>query len=317
VTAWGKAEGAAMKICFIVNPNSANGQTRARFAATQPGLAAVFPEMKVRYTERPCHAIDLACEAAGQDFEAIVAVGGDGTLNEVVSGLDRCGRPDSVLLGMIPSGTGGDFRKTSGFPKSMEQAVAYLSDWRERRVDYGVLTFRNLDGSSGRRPFINIASIGLSGVTDDYVNHTTKAFGGKASFMIGAVRGILAYRNVDMTVRVDGVQIHEGRTALVTMANGRFFGGGMMMAPDAELDDGMLRVVILGDMGKLEFMSLSSAIYAGTHVKHPKCKLARGRVVEVEPASRALIDLDGEMPGMGPVRAEVIPGALRLMVPRL
>lgn len=309
-------KGDVMRVCFIVNPNSANGQTMGRFAAIQPGLSAVFPEMKVRFTERPCHAIDLACQAAGEDFEAVVAVGGDGTLNEVVTGLDRCGRPDAVLLGMIPSGTGGDFRKTSGFPRQMEQAVAYLSDWRERRVDYGVLTFKNLDGSPGRRPFINIASIGLSGVTDDYVNHTTKVFGGKVSFMVGAVRGILAYRNVDMTVLVDGMPFHSGKTALVTMANGRFFGGGMMMAPDAELDDGTLRVVILGDMGKLEFMSLSGAIYSGTHVRHPKCKMTRGRVVEVQPSSRALIDLDGEMPGMGPVRAEIVPQAIRLMVPR-
>jgi diacylglycerol kinase (ATP) len=272
--------------------------------------------MKVRFTERTCHATELACEAVGEGFDAIVAVGGDGTLNEVVCGLDASGRPDAVLLGMIPSGTGGDFRKTSGFPKSMEDAVRYLSDWRERRVDYGVLSYLTVDGVTARRPFINIASIGLSGVTDDYVNHTTKAFGGKASFMIGAFRGIMAYRNVDMTVKVDGVQIHDGKTALVTMANGRFFGGGMMMAPDAELDDGMIRVVVLTDMSKLEFMALSGAIYAGTHITHPKCKLARGRVVEVETHGRALIDLDGEMPGMGPVKAEVVPGALRLMVPR-
>jgi diacylglycerol kinase family enzyme len=126
---------------------------------------------------------------------------------------------------------------------------------------------------------------------------------------------MMAYRNVDMTVKVDGRQVHSGPTCLVVMANGRYFGGGMMMAPDAELDDGMLRVVILGDLSKVEFLALSGSIYSGTHVTHRKCSLARGRVVEVETRGTALIDLDGEMPGKGPVRAEVVPGAIRLMVP--
>lgn len=304
-----------MRTCFIVNPNSANKATGHRFAELRPQLAGVLPDMVVRFTEKPCHAVDLALDAVRQGFDAVVSVGGDGTLNEVVTGLDASGTPDAVLLGMIPSGTGGDFRKTSGFPKDMDQAPAYLSNFVERRIDYGVLSYLTCENEPARRPFINIASIGLSGVTDDYVNHTTKALGGKASFMIGAVRGILAYRNVDMTVKVDGNVVHTGLTSLVTMANGRFFGGGMMMAPDAELDDGMLRVVVLGNMGKLEFLGLSGRIYSGTHVNHPKCKMARGRVVEVEPATRALIDLDGEMPGMGPVRAEVIPASIRLMIP--
>lgn len=305
-----------MKVILIVNPNSANGATKARFAQVQPDLGRIFPDMRVAMTEAPGHATELARHAVEAGYDAIVTCGGDGTLNEVVAGLDASGRPDAVLLGMIPSGTGGDFRKTSGFPREPAENLAYLADFRERRVDYGILEYLTLDGAPGRRPFINIASIGISGVTDDYVNHTTKRLGGKASFMIGSFRGIMSYRNVSMSVKVDGVQIHDGPTSLVTMANGRFFGGGMMMAPDAELDDGQLRVVILGDMGKVEFLMLAGDIYKGTHVKHPKCILGRGKVVEVETRGRALIDLDGEMPGMGPVRATVVPAAIRLMVPR-
>lgn len=304
-----------MRFIFIVNPNSANGATRARFAQIQPELGRILPDMRVVMTESPGHAIELARHAVESGYDAIVACGGDGTLNEVVGGLHASGRPDAVMLGMIPSGTGGDFRKTSGFPREIPDTLKYLGDFVERRVDYGLLEYMNLDGTAGRRAFINIASIGISGVTDDYVNHTTKLLGGKASFMIGSFRGIMSYRNVVMTVRVDGEQVHQGPTALVTMANGRFFGGGMMMAPDAELDDGQLRVVVLGDMGKVEFLALAGDIYKGTHVKHPKCTLARGSVVEVETAGRALIDLDGEMPGMGPVRATVVPRAIRLMVP--
>ncbi len=304
-----------MRVDFVVNPNSANGATRGRFAQIEPELRGIFPDMTVSMTQAPGHATELARRAVESGYDAIVACGGDGTLNEVVAGLHLSGRPDAVLLGMIPSGTGGDFRKTSGFPREKADTIGYLSAFRERRVDYGLLEYRNLDGTPGKRPFINIASIGISGVTDDYVNHTTKLLGGKASFMIGSFRGIMSYRNVGMTVIVDGEKVHNGPTSLVTMANGRFFGGGMMMAPDAELDDGLFRVVVLGDMGKLEFLALAGDIYKGTHVRHPKCVLASGKVVEVQVDGRALIDLDGEMPGMGPVRATVIPAAIRLMVP--
>jgi len=304
-----------VKVIFIVNPNSANGATRARFAQIQPELGGIFPDMRIAMTEAPGHATELARHAVESGYDAIVACGGDGTLNEVVAGLHLSGRPDAVMLGMIPSGTGGDFRKTSGFPRETADTLRYLSSFRERRIDYGLLEYRNLDGTPGRRPFINIASIGISGVTDDFVNHTTKRLGGKASFMIGSFRGIMSYRNVGMTVIVDGETVHKGPTSLVTMANGRFFGGGMMMAPDAELDDGLFSVVVLGDMGKVEFLMLAGDIYKGTHVGHPKCVVASGKIVEVLVEDRALIDLDGEMPGMGPVRATVIPSAIRLMVP--
>lgn len=304
-----------MRVLFIVNPNSANGATRAKFASLRPDLQRIHPDMGVVMTEAPRHAIELARQAVDDGWEAVVACGGDGTLNEVVAGLHESGRPDAVMLGMIPSGTGGDFRKTSGFPNEPARMIRYMSGFKQRRIDYGILDYVQLDGAPRSRPFVNIASIGISGITDDYVNHTTKLFGGKASFMIGSVRGILSYSNVRMKVIVDGTPVHEGLTNLVAMANGRFFGGGMMMAPDAELDDGLLRVVVMGDMGKLEFLALAGAIYKGEHVKHPKCVLARGRVVEVITEGRALIDLDGEMPGMGPVRASVVPGAIRLMVP--
>jgi YegS/Rv2252/BmrU family lipid kinase len=304
-----------MKVCFIVNPHSAAGATRKRFAELEPGLEKIFPDMTVRLTKAPCHATEIARQAVEDGFDAVVCCGGDGTLNETVVGLHQSGRPDAVLLGMIPSGTGGDFRKTSGFPKEPADTLKYLADFRERRVDYGNLEFLTLDGKPASRAFINIASIGVSGICDEFVNNTSKALGGKISFLISSFRGMMAYDNVDMTVKVDGQTIYEGLTNLVAMANGRFFGGGMMMAPDAELDDGMLRVVILTDLSKLGFMMLGSKIYSGQHVKDKHCILGRGKVVEIETRGRALIDLDGEMPGMGPLKATVIPSGIRLMVP--
>lgn len=315
----GPAEGATARAFFVVNPASANGATRARFEAMLPALRETFPEMGFAYTSGPLDATRLAAEAVVNGARLVACCGGDGTLNEVVGGLVRSGRATEVVLAVIPSGTGGDFRKVLPLGPSPAEAVECLRTGIVRPADYGVLSFVGPDGTETSRPFINIASCGISGLVDHFVNNTTKALGGKASFLIGTVRGMFAYRNLPLRVTVDGATMYEGPAKLVAIGNGRFFGGGMMITPRAAWDDGLFDVTVFGDMSRPEFIALSRYIYSGTHLGRPKVLSARGKVVEVGVPGGgpgALIDLDGEQPGRAPLRAEVVAGGLRLLVPR-
>jgi YegS/Rv2252/BmrU family lipid kinase len=299
---------------FVVNPCSANGATRERFARMLPSLRSAFPSMGFSLTERPLHAGELAAQAVRDGFSPVVACGGDGTLNEAAGGILDAGLGSEAVLGYLPSGTGGDFRRILDLPAEPADAVPYIASGCERIVDAGRLQFVSADGRTVSRPFVNIASFGISGLVDHYVNTSTKALGGKASFLIGTIRGMLSYDDVRMKVIVDGQVFHEGPCKLVTAANGQFFGGGMQIAPRSALDDGLLDVTILGELSLLEFAGLSRYIYAGTHLDRPKIRSTRGRRIEVTAEGRALIDLDGEQVGRLPVVAEALPGALRLLV---
>lgn len=302
-----------MKPYFIVNPNSANGATLKRFRDVEPALRNAFPDLDVVFTEGSMHAATLASEAAARGEEMVVACGGDGTLNEVVGGLVES--DGDAVLAVMPSGTGGDFRRVLGLEREPAAVIEYLRTGRPKPVDTGVLEFRDHEGKTVRRGFMNIASCGISGQVDHYVNTSSKALGGKASFFLGSLRGMLNYSNIPMTVLVDGETLYDGPANLVAAGNGRFFGGGMMVAPDASLDDGLFDVVVFGDLSKLEFVSLSNKIYAGTHLDHPKIHHRRGKVLTVESRSPALIDLDGEQVGTTPLTAEVKPASVRLLVP--
>jgi len=303
----------AVKPFFIVNPNSANGATRQRFMSVEPELRRAFPEMTLAFTEGPMDAATLAGKACCSDEDVIVVCGGDGTLNEVVHGLMES--EGDAVLAVMPSGTGGDFRRMLGLTREPSDVVEYLSHGEPRPVDTGVAEYTDNEGRQSKRAFMNIASCGISGQVDRYVNTSTKVLGGKASFFLGSLRGMLKYDNVPMTVKVDGEQIHDGPANLVAASNGRFFGGGMMAAPNASLDDGLFDVLVFGDLSKLEFIGLSGRIYSGQHLDHPKISVTHGKVLEVESQGIALIDMDGEQVGQTPMKVEVRPASLRLLVP--
>lgn len=298
---------------FIVNPVSANGNTRKLFLELLPKLKSAFEDIKYVFTEYPLHAIELAKKACLSGVDMIVSCGGDGTLNEVVSGIYESN--NRVLLGVLPSGTGGDFRRMFGFPVEANRVISYLKEGKERQCDLGILEFEDNKGERLVRPFINIASFGISGVVDHFVNSTTKIFGGRVSFIIGTLRGMLSYENQEITVLVDGQVVWTGKTSLVAIANGRFFGGGMMVAPNAKCDDGLFDIVIFGDMNKIEFLNLAQDIYSGRHIGHSKIITTRGKIVEAQSVLTVLIDLDGEQPGRLPCKAEIKEGWIRLLTP--
>jgi YegS/Rv2252/BmrU family lipid kinase len=215
---------------------------------------------------------------------------------------------------VIARGTGWDFVRTYGIPRKLDAAVAVALEGRVRTIDLGRAAFRAWDGSEAETWFANVASAGMSGSVAQRANETTKALGGKASYLLALLKVFSRWRNSDLRVTVDGETRH-GPMHDVVVANGRYFGGGMKICPTAEPDDGLLDVLLLGDLTKRDLVANVPKLYRGTHLPHPKAELLQGRTATVEADTPLPVELDGEQPGTTPVRFEVVPGALRLRVP--
>jgi diacylglycerol kinase (ATP) len=240
----------------------------------------------------------------------VVAVGGDGTVNEVASGL-----VGSVSeLAVLPRGTGVDFVRTHGIPTKLDDAVRVALHGATREIDAGRVEFRAWSGEPGEAWFVNVAGVGMSGAVAKRTNESSKALGGKASYLWSTLAVFARWQNTDVLVKVDG-DARSGRMHEVVVANGRYLAGGMEMCPEASPDDGLFDVLVIGDVTKADLVRTLPKIYRGTHLPHPKAELLRGATVTVESDEALPIQLDGEQPGTTPVRFEVEPRALRLRVP--
>jgi diacylglycerol kinase (ATP) len=262
-------------------------------------------------SERPGQLGELAQQAVENGASLVVAVGGDGTVNEIVQGL--AGR-EGVELAVIPRGTGWDFVRTYGIPRRLEDAVAVARDGRVREIDLGRASYRAWAGGEGESWFANIASAGMSGAIAKRTNETSKALGGKASYLWATLTVFAGWHNDEVRVRVDEER-RSGRMHDVVVANGKFFGGGMKICPEAEPDDGLFDVLLIGDLTKRDLLLTLPKTYRGRHLPHPKAELLRGAVVEIGADEPLPVELDGEQPGTTPVRFEIVPRALRLRVP--
>jgi YegS/Rv2252/BmrU family lipid kinase len=309
------------RVVVIANPKSQGGSLGRRWPELADHLRRAVPFEDV-LTAGPGDATRLAREAIKAGAEIVAAVGGDGTVNEVANGWFEDGVPltTDCALAVLPFGTGGDFVRTVGIPKDFPKAVAILAAGARRRIDVGRIDFTPRTGGTGVRMFANIASFGMSGLTDRLVNQSKKRFGA-LSFYAATTRAMIQYDNQRVRMSfddrpADGLDLTINTVAI---ANGRYFGGGMMIAPDAELDDGAFDVVAIGDMSMTDFILKSRRLYNGTHLTLPKVSHRRARIVRAEPAESSQIvelDVDGETPGLLPATFQVVPRRLSLIVPK-
>jgi YegS/Rv2252/BmrU family lipid kinase len=240
-----------------------------------------------------------------------VAVGGDGTVNEVVNGLvDADGQAE---LAIVPRGTGVDFVRSFEIPAKLDDALSIALAGRTRTIDLGRATYRSWSGETHTRCFANVASAGMSGAIAKRVNESKSRFA-KASYFFATFSVFARWQTGEVRVSVDD-ELRGGRMRDVVVANCRYFGGGMMICPGAEPDDAMLDALLIGDVTKADLALTLPKIYRGTHLPHPKAELLRGTAVSVDARVPLPIQLDGEQPGTTPVRFEIAPGALRLRVP--
>jgi YegS/Rv2252/BmrU family lipid kinase len=238
----------------------------------------------------------------------VVAVGGDGTLNEVVNGLLQ--REQRPVLATIPLGTGMDFGRTHGIPHGFEDAVRVAAGDGTATIDVG-----RVEHARGVRYFANVGSVGMSAAVAQRANGMSKALGGRATFFYALTRVFFEWRNSPVRVELDGGVTRDGRMHDVIVANGRWHGGAMHLAPEADANDGLFDVVLVGDIDKRDFVTTAPKLYRGTYLAHPKVELLRSRTVAVDAPERLPIELDGEQVGTTPARFEVVPDALRIRVP--
>jgi diacylglycerol kinase (ATP) len=256
----------------------------------------------------------LTRKAAADGATLVVAVGGDGTVNEAVNGLlelEPLRRPE---LAVVPRGTGDDFARTFRIPKALDRALRIAAAGPARVVDVGVARYTHRDGSPGERYFANFAGAGISGAIAIRGAATSRRLGARAAYFWATVAVFARWQSVEMTV-VAAAEERRGSMYEVFVANGAYTAGGMRVAPDAVPDDGLLEVVLIGDFTKPEFLTTFPKIYRGTHVAHQKIEVLRAGSVTVEAATPLPVVLDGEQPGTTPAAFEVVPKALRLRVP--
>jgi len=243
----------------------------------------------------------------------LIVVGGDGTVHEVVDGLLRAGLGSSVELAVLPLGTGRDFARSLRIPRKLDAAIEVARSGRTRTIDAGRATYTTGDGLVTAF-FANFAGAGISGGIARRANETTKAFGGRLSFLWATIAVFSRWKPTDMTIEIDGER-RDVRLLEALAMNGDYTAGGMWVAPEAAPDDAGFDVVLIGDFSKGEFVTTFPKIYRGTHVSHRKVEIVRARELRVDAPSPLPIVLDGEQPGTTPVRFELVPQALRLRVP--
>ncbi len=286
---------------FIVNPHSGSGSTAHLWREWQELIRERIGSADFSYTETTMHAAALTREALDSGHDPIVAVGGDGTLNEVLNGffVERKALFPQAKLSYIPNGTGADFSRTIGFHDlSIEEHIERLLRAEVKYLDCGEVCFRDVTGRQTSRLFINESSLGFSATTADAVNRASKHFRGRLPFLIGVIRCLSTLKNPVLRISVDGESVHEKPTLLVAISNGKYFGGGMMIAPDAEIDDGLLDIVIIAEMSRLTLLRKIKSIYSGQHLREPEVTVLRGKSVHITAfEEQVLMEMDGEQPG--------------------
>ncbi|MDX2021474.1 MAG: diacylglycerol kinase family lipid kinase [Deltaproteobacteria bacterium] len=300
---------------LIVNPRSGGGLSESRWARLAGAVAEGLGPFDTQMTERPDHAQELAREAALAGRHLVVAVGGDGTLNEVVNGLMAAGAPRTTEVALLPRGTGGDFRRTLDLPHDFTKAGRRIAQSQAKPVDVGLVKYVDHSGQPASRYFVNVSSFGFSASVASKANASSKKLGARSAFLGATVRTVFGYSNLDVQVSIDDAAPLRRTVLLGAIGNGRFFGGGMKICPDAVLDSGSLQFVVVGDLGLGAIATKIHRLYDGTHLKIDRVDGRQIRCVSVAPAegqAAAPVEVDGETPGTLPATWEVIPAALML-----
>jgi YegS/Rv2252/BmrU family lipid kinase len=303
---------ARLQTKIIVNPVAGARSTRRKWPIISRLLERIGLTFDFDYTEGVGHAMELARIAASDGYRYLVAVGGDGTVNEVANGILHSPNAAATALGVVSTGTGSDFARSAGLARDYTTACSQLTSSKRLTIDVGVVKYQR-DGKTQERFFVNSAGVGFDAAVVKETARFPKFFGGTIPYVAGMLRTLVSYKNKSVTLKMGDEEEHH-RVLNVAVANGNYCGGGMRIAPDAALDDELLDVVVIGDMGKLEILKEFPTIYKGTHVNHPKVSVKKAADIRIESAEPMLVYADGELLGECPASFRVVPAALSLVV---
>jgi YegS/Rv2252/BmrU family lipid kinase len=292
-----------MRAVAILNPR-AGGRT-----------TAYLPEgAEILETRAPGHATELTREAIKRGVKTVIAVGGDGTINEVVNGFFENEKriPTDATLAVIPHGTGSDFSRTLNLPLDGTLAARIIQEGEKRLIDVMKVRYTSSDGNPKVRYAINVASFGLGGTVADKVNRSSKAMGAFWTFASATLEAALRFSGSQVTVRLDDSKTISAMITNVAVGNGQYQGAGMRVCPEAILDDGLLDITIVRHIRLHQLMCSIPMLYNGKILRHPRVESYRVRGLAAESGENVLVEIDGEALGRLPVEIAVVPGAIRV-----
>jgi len=302
------------KTRVIVNPESSKGETRKRWSQIKEALKSFIREFRFEFTEKPLQAIEITRESIKEGYEFIVGVGGDGTVNEIANGFfenEKIMNPDATM-GIIPSGTGNDFVKSLKIPKRIKEAIKHLKEGSVLKIDVGKVKFIDHNGFETTRFFLNVADFGIGGEVVKRVNRKDISKRGKWAYWKALFESAYKFRGCKVKVFVGEKEITKN-FFIGAIANGRIFGGNMLIAPNASLQDGLFDIVLVENISFMELIKNGIRLIKGTHLSHPKVQFLRAEKIRAIPEEEnVLIELDGEQPGFLPAVFETVPAIIRV-----
>ena len=302
----------------ILNPKAGGGRTLKAW----PGIAALlqqrFGGVEERFTSHPRHATELARNAIEAGHKLVIAVGGDGTINEVANGFlrdDKPVRPEAVL-GIIPIGTGGDFRRTLQLPSDIAEAVEVIAAGHALTIDMGLVRLNGYDGRPVERYFVNVVSFGMGGDVSKRAKNFLTPLGGRVAFLYATLEVFLTYRAKHVRLQLDDKPLDQQfRITNVAIGNGRYHGGGMHPCPKALLDDGQFEVTTIDRLNMFELVRDLPVLYSDDIYQHPKTRHFTASKVVAQSVETARVEVDGEALGTLPLEIGLVPRVLPVLVP--
>jgi len=311
-----------MKTLFIINLNAGAGKIKKIWPKIENKIKENFKDYSVQYTERKGHAIELSRNAVKKKIPLVIAAGGDGTISEAASGfMDENGKPlqkpsaKSSVLGILPVGSGCDFIRTLGIPNDINKAMDIILKGNRKIIDMGRVTFKNHENKTETRTFINISDTGIGAQVMHVFDRQTNLWGPFISYQAATLRGLMQFQNKHFKITLDKKKIKDEIANTVLIANGRYFGSGMKVAPGAQLDDGLFDVIILDKMSKFKMLLKMPALQRGRYEGIKEINAYKAKIIKIETEPKAFIELDGEQLGTTPAEFEMIKSAIAVIAP--
>lgn len=290
-----------MGILFVVNPVAGKGKSKDMAETIKKICRDNNIEYEMVFTSKPKDATEIARNAAKNGIERIIAVGGDGTVNEVLNGIVGT----SCALGIVPSGSGNDFIRTINQSKDMEKIIIDNCRGNIRAIDVG---------KCNGRYFVNIAGGGFDALVVEETERVKKYFSGSMAYLVAVLTAFLKFKSVKVKIRVDDIEM-EGDMLLTAVANGRYYGGGMLPAPKADIYDGLFDVYFIRNVSKAKFLRLAPGFMKGTLEGVEEVCYLRGKKVEIEANCEFFVNIDGEVISRQKINFEIIPLGINIIVP--
>ena len=300
------------ELFFIVNPHAGNGKGRKDWPLIESFLKSEKLKFDFVFSEKTYHAIYLAHIAVEKGYRTIIAVGGDGTLNEVANGILKSKKCNDVTLGMIPVGTGNDWCRMYNIPINFIEAIKVIKNNKIFIQDIGLIKYKN--GSEFyKRYFVNVAGFGFDADVVKKVNtQKNKGKGGKFLYLLNLLKSLFSFKYVNAEINVDG-DIFSSNLFSMNVGICKYSGGGMMQVPNAIADDGLLDVTVINRLSKFEVIRNVKNLYDGSFIKHPKVSTHRGQNIKVNSEPAIAVEADGETLGTSPIEISIIPKALKII----